>query len=600
MLKECNDQDLDRNEISGKYYLFFQVWKELTERKTLDSYQYRIMNSLEALSELSVVIGYKLNRFYNTNHNIDECKAETKEIIGTDQVIKMHYPNIWRQLMAHLSEKSETDAQQRALRYQIEYSYNILSEHYFEYLIDDLETEIENSDKENIIKKTSMLISNCATRGWSTLALHNLVDILYDSKTDLTKWGILKNRLLNSTAENYCIYIPLRLKLKVTGSQSKTVAMQKVHNEITDMGIALKTKPQLLSENNLFEEALLKESIYMVISVSAFDYYSATYKAIDRCTDILNILSFYNFIEAWNVKGIRCLAVNVDNGSLRSIREKDLYATYDYIESSQKIYRTSKNVYSLQNTSVHKKLHDVYAYVNMAKASSAQEEKFMNMWIALESLCRGDVYENIISNVLETVPPALCLRYIYQHFRNFVEDCLRCNIDLSFSFKRVDTSLRRDKEEVVKDIIEVFNDTTLYNELLSKCAINDLLEQRCKELHVLATDKNVMFNKIERHYSMVRRQLSRLYRIRNDIAHNAMTSAGTLMLYIEHLEAYLTGFVAEIVMCAEKKQLENIEVIFEIIKDNYKVFLDIIRSKKNSDSTLLLDGLLKSGVINLI
>ena len=36
MLKECNNQDLDRNEISGKYYLFFQVWKELTERKTLD------------------------------------------------------------------------------------------------------------------------------------------------------------------------------------------------------------------------------------------------------------------------------------------------------------------------------------------------------------------------------------------------------------------------------------------------------------------------------------------------------------------------------------------------------------------------------------
>ena len=70
MLKECNNQDLDRNEISGKYYLFFQVWKELTERKTLDSYQYRIMNSLEALSELSVVIGYKLNRFYNTNHMI--------------------------------------------------------------------------------------------------------------------------------------------------------------------------------------------------------------------------------------------------------------------------------------------------------------------------------------------------------------------------------------------------------------------------------------------------------------------------------------------------------------------------------------------------
>ena len=600
MLKECNNQDLDRNGIDNKYYLFFQVWKELTERKTLDSYQYRIMNSLEALSELSVVIGYKLNRYYNTNHNIDECKEETKEIIGTDQVIKKHYPNIWRLLQKHLSEKSETDAQQRALRYQIEYSYNILSEHYFKYLIDDLESDIENSAQENIVKKTNMLISNCATRGWSTIALHNLVDILYDSKTDLSKWGILKNRLLDSTAENYCIYIPLRLNLKVTGSQSKTVAMQKVYTEIKDMGIVLKTKDEIIAENSFIEETLLKERMYMVISVSAFDYYSATYKAIDRCTDILNILSFYNYIEAWSVKDIRCLAVNESNGNLRNIREKILYATYDYIESSQKIYQTSKNVYSLQNTSVHRKLHDVYAYVNMGKASSAQEEKFMNMWIALESLCRGDVYDNIISNVLETVPPALCLRYIYQHFRNFVEDCLRCEIDLVFSTKIIDTSLRRNKEISVKEIIEVFNDTTLYNELLVKCNTNDLLKQRCVELHKLATNHDVMFNRIEHHYLMVRRQLSRLYRIRNDIAHNAMTSAGTLMLYIEHLDDYLTRFVAEIVMCAEKKQLESIEVIFEIIKDNYKAFSDIIHNKKNSDSTLLLDRLLKNGIIDLV
>ena len=158
MLKGHNNQELDNKGIDSKYYLLFQVWKELTERKTLDSYQYRIMNSLEALRELSSVIGYKLNRYNNTNHNIEECKAETREIICTDPIIRNKYPNIWGQLRKHLSARTETDAQQRALRYQIEYSYNILSEHYFEYLIEELENDIQNSDRENIIKKTGMVV----------------------------------------------------------------------------------------------------------------------------------------------------------------------------------------------------------------------------------------------------------------------------------------------------------------------------------------------------------------------------------------------------------------------------------------------------------
>lgn len=600
MLKGHNNQELDNKGIDSKYYLLFQVWKELTERKTLDSYQYRIMNSLEALRELSSVIGYKLNRYNNTNHNIEECKAETREIICTDPIIRNKYPNIWGQLRKHLSARTETDAQQRALRYQIEYSYNILSEHYFEYLIEELENDIQNSDRENIIKKTGMVVSNCASRGWSTLALHNIIEILYNSKNNMGKWDVFKNRLLSSGLENYYVYIPLKLKLKITRSQSKTTAMEKVHDEIKDMGLELKTQQDIVSENSVLGNAGMKEGIYMAVSVSACDYYSAAYQAIDRCTDILNILSFYNYIEAWNVKNIVCWSVNCDSSSVCKIKEKDLYATYDYIEGSQRIYKTSKRVYSMQNTSIHRKIHDVYAYTNMGKASSAQEEKFMNTWIALESLCRTDVYENIILNVLETVPPALCLRYIYQHFRNFIEDCLRCTVDFSFTTKQIDTSLRSEKEKMVKDIIEVFNDSTLYAELLSKCTVNDLLEQRCKELYILATDSEKMFDKIERHYSMVRKQLSRLYRIKNDIAHNATTATGTLMLYIEHLDNYLTSFVAEVVMCADKKKEDNIELIFEMIKDNYQAFLDIIKNKKNGNPQALLSELLEKGIIELI
>lgn len=600
MIKNCNNQDLDCKGIDSKYYLFYQVWKELTEKKTMDSYQYHIINSLEALKELNTVIGNRLNRYHNTNHNVDECKAETKEIIAKDSVIRKYYPCIWSQLMTHLSTCTDTEAKQRALMYQIQYSYNILSERYFEHLISELEIDLDNADKGNIIKKTDMVISNCVSNGWSTLALANMVDILNDSKVDDTKWNTLRNRLLISTEENYCVYIPVRLNLKTTRSQPRQVAVEKMYREILDMGIQIKNKNEICEEHSSFDTTSVNDEKYMAVDVSAYDYYSAVYKAIDKCTNVLNILSFYNYIDPWNAKNLRCWSLNKESGAVKEVGVKDLYATYDYIESSIKIYKTSKNIYLLGDTSVSKKLHDVYAYTNMGKGSGAQEERFMNTWIALESLCRGDVYENIISNVLETVPPALCLRYIYQHFRNFIEDTLRCSVELSFSAKTIDISTQRDKEEIVKDIIEVFKDTTLYSELLEKCAVNDLLIQRCEYLHKLITDKKELFGKIEQHFSNVRRQLSRLYRIRNDIAHNAMTSNGALILYIEHLEDYLTKFVGEVVMCADRKQEYNIELIFEMIKDNYWIFCDLIHSKKNVTPEIVLEGLFQKGIIDLI
>lgn len=605
MIKECNNIDLERYGIEPKYYLFYQTWKELTERKTLDSYQYHIMNSLEILNELNTVIGLRLNGTHNTNHNVMDCKSEAQEIIGSDQVIKEKYFCTWKALTSHLNKTPKTDAELRALRYQIQYSYNILRDNYFEDIISSLEADIQNSNKLNIIKKANMIISNCVSRGWSTLALRNIIDILQGTLDEPTYWEKFKNRLLASTDESYCIYIPFDINLKNTGGLSRDVAKQKVYEEIQSMGIGLKEKSEIVQEYEEHNQKIqrLKSDRYMCVNVQAHDYYSACYKAVDKCTDILNILSFYNYIDAWNTKSLLFLAVNTEKNTMKTVRERELYGTYDYIESSQRIYRVSKEMYIQENTSLHRKLHATFAYCNMGKAASAQEEKFMNTWIALESLCRGDVYDNIISNILETVPRALCLRYIYQHFRNFIEDCMRCSIELNFSVKSIDVSATRAKEDIVGEILEVFKDAELFRELIEKCSVNDLLVERCKELQVIATDQNKMFEKIKHHYTTVRSQLSRLYRIRNNIAHNALVSSSSLMMYIEHLDDYLSSFVTEVVVCANKKHEDSMEVIFEIVKDNYNTFCDITdKNGKNriQGSELLLEKLLKYGIIDLI
>jgi hypothetical protein len=222
------------------------------------------------------------------------------------------------------------------------------------------------------------------------------------------------------------------------------------------------------------------------------------------------------------------------------------------------------------------------------------------MWVALESLCRSDVYENIISNVLETVPAALCNRYVYRKYRNFAEDCLRCGVDLRFTTQSYQIK-NPNKNQLVSDMLLIFKDAQLYNELLDKCKVNSLLAYRCAQLHNQAVDGEKMVNAIIRHHKNVKQQLSRLYRIRNAIAHTAALEDVQMVRYIEHLEDYLSEFVSEIIRTTEEKNVDHIEIIFEMIKDNYQQFEDLVNGKKKSGKYLVLeDGLFCTGVLNLL
>ena len=138
MKKNTNNDRLLQRNIDEKYIVLYQVWKELTDFRTLDSYQYRIMNSMSAISEMVDVLNNKLRGICKTNHNVNECKTEAMAIIKKDPVLKKHYYTYWSMLISHLSEKVETDAQQRAMRYQLEYIYNQIAEDYFEKLVDEL------------------------------------------------------------------------------------------------------------------------------------------------------------------------------------------------------------------------------------------------------------------------------------------------------------------------------------------------------------------------------------------------------------------------------------------------------------------------------
>ena len=597
MKKNTNNDRLLQRNIDEKYIVLYQVWKELTDFRTLDSYQYRIMNSMSAISEMVDVLNNKLRGIYKTNHNVNECKTEAMAIIKKDPVLKKHYYTYWSMLISHLSEKVETDAQQRAMRYQLEYIYNQIAEDYFEKLVDELEDNLNAGDIKQIIENADRIVSNCVTRGWSTLALYDFVDILMNSKNDGSKWNAFKKQILKSQPDEYHVLIPLRVRI-VANNSTHEGAEEKLIDCIKSMGIDVLSNDQLDAKYNYIEE-FLAETNYLDISVFAFDFFSASHIALSKYASILNMFSFYNVIEAWNIKDISWKSANINTQKWKKLTSKDLYGTYTYFEGAARVLKESLLVAQAEG-SLKARLNSTYCYANMSKASYAIEEKYMNMWVALESLCRSDVYENIITNVLETVPAALCNRYSYRKYRNFAEDCIRCNVDLSFSSRTFNIK-NPDKHQLVRDILIIFKDPQLYSELLDKCEVNSLLTYRCIELHDQAVDGSKMIDSIMKHCNNVKQQLSRLYRIRNAIAHTATLEDTQMIRYIEHIEDYLSEFVAEIIRTTEEKHIDQIEIVLEIIKDNYRQFLDLVNGKKKNGQYLLLEkGLFCTGILNLI
>lgn len=64
--------------------------------------------------------------------------------------------------------------------------------------------------------------------------------------------------------------------------------------------------------------------------------------------------------------------------------QKLLYQTYDYIDSSGRIFEDTKNIF-LDDTKkeIREKLQRSFGYTNISRASLFQEEKYMNLWVAL-------------------------------------------------------------------------------------------------------------------------------------------------------------------------------------------------------------------------
>lgn len=594
MLRGQNNETLIQKNVNEIVIPFYQIWQEMVNEKTMDIYQYRILTSLSALEELAEVLRKTMAGIFTNDANIETCREETLYILNSDMIMEKYYKAIANRLRFGIGQKLKTDAEKTRLYALVKYAVVEIAVKYEWYAVEELKSSILAGNLKEISMYANIVASQAVHKGWSSQALNNLLRFFRNDKTFDEQWSLFKETILNTEQQRHDVLIHIPFRNQKNGDALSTLVILK------NLGLETYTYEQLIAEFSEISDIgslLNAEKKYFRVQVSSFDVYTAAHKAIRKISDLLNLGSFYNLVSAWDLSSVSFIVINDINKYHKAFNAEKLYKTYDYLDSSGKVFEYTKNIFKDDNKiALREKLTGAFGYANISRASLFQEEKYMNLWVALESLARTRMYPDIISNVKQTVPAAMSLRYIYRIVRNYVEDCIRCEVGFDFPNHYIDMN-QETKQKMVKETIEVFRTPELYNILLQKSEVNSLLKYRTETVYKILNDMVILKDKVKNHHDRIEWQIQRLYRIRNEIVHSALQNETSLIMYIEHLYDYLSTYITEIVTCISERQESTFEETLAVIKDNYDVFIAFM---EKGEYQLVVGKVLKAGVINLI
>lgn len=606
MRKNYDNNFLTNNKIDKKYWLFYLTWLESTDDQTMSTYQFKMMNPISILKETQFVLTKTMNKTYPTNHPLENCIEEAILIVKEDKVLESNQTlkRLKGEILQHLqSKRIEAKNGLNRMNNQLNYLIKRIDEEYLNALITFVEAEmnkfeaVTNSEEdqakaaEAIMFSVSAFVSILVERGWSTKDLHSLIGILRNNDNG---WEIFKNKVKEKNKRIIEIYVPVITRTSKVFSDVQEILYSKFGLQLVSA-----KELKLKDPNNEFLQKIKTDHEFIPFEVEAFDTFAATQIAVQKANDIFNIIKFYGMTEGTFLNNAKVVYKertklkttsfeNIDraitkNGTLK----EDIWQFFEAFDFSDN--------YS-ESMQVPQKIMNSYSFIRMGNESKSPHTQFISLWIALESLCNNSTSENIINHILRVVPAALAKNYLYQLVDNFINDCKRMNV---LPFPDFIDGSKIEKDKKLELVIKILRNDYLYKNLLEKCnSVNCLLYYRCKKMHKLVMDKNKeCYIAVEKHMKNISLQLSRLYRIRNDIAHSASISSEKLVRYIEHLNSYLTLFLVEIIKMYPKYR--SLDCIFEVIVDNDHEFNEIYKTNKKAKNTDMI-GFSASGIIDLI
>ncbi|MDJ1498811.1 hypothetical protein QNI19_38130 [Cytophagaceae bacterium DM2B3-1] len=558
--------------------LFIERSIELLYKNTIDSFRLRLHNPKTLIEELITVAQSSLSGVLTNNDYVVSTTKELTAALDEDnhglvfnQVNIKYYLGILKK-SDRSNYKLIIQSSKLILKDNPNYDENLFKEIYL--LLKSYNSLLTPSNSLNIDAKTyyqtrkkigdltNHLFVELINNGYTKQYLYNTFQAIFVRKivsgqTFDDKFITYKN-LTQKPDEEYTIIF------KIIGKAFQFSEFQKIDQayNLINKKFRKSIERSTSAEINNFLESNKEENL-ISIEIFAKDYYKAIQIAIDKVSKDLDIFHL-GFNKHFFKIDERCAVIGKNNPKKATTLPSN-FQLDGYFRSDSNIFDTLlQKIKKIENNKIepesYNKLLSAIRYYRTGSESPELETKLLNYWIGLEYIFTSfHSEEKTIDRIKNFFPKCHTLIYVKRNLFDYHKALERLSVH--------------------KTIVNYNNDLNYLLEhstykQIEQTTSSELLRFRTEFFRSWQEDPSRIQASFTKHQENLTLNITRLYRIRNEIVHNAAIK-NEIYVHISHLKYYLTFILNSILefMADNSVDLDNDG---KITIDDYFIAQDII------------------------
>jgi len=561
-------------EVSIVQRFFIEKSIELLHQYTIDLYRLRLHNSLTILEELADVADKLRKNQLKNEIYVKDVLQEAFYLLKEDKLLewRAYKLDYLRELMDKPSEKLGKIFlfAKSMLKYNSEYHAVVFSK-----LTETLITLVDDDTDLDKLRPVSSLISshwiNMVRKGYSKAYLHRILRAW--SKNDQITieefLGRIESLISKEEEVVTAIFSVKGVDPSITPSTDRITFLTDGEKE---------TYQQIEGPANSYLNGTSVS--YIKIQASALDYYTAVNRAKNILHSELDLwhLSKNNFKARFHNK-VLVIGANTPD---RSHYQNYFYQIDGFYSRKQSVYDDLlEKLQQIQERDIHpnalEKIRAGLRYYRQGSSSMELHNKLLNYWIGIEFIFSA--YDNDGGTIGR-------LKLYFSKMQSLVL-FKRIALDFHQSVKELEVSA--DVPGFDPTDVEYLMNENVYDTIIGNFAAHPLLSYRAASLKRLLSDTKNISSMATNSLENVKRNLTRIYRIRNEIVHNASSITG-IETIVSHLKYYLIFSLYSVLdffaTRAEDFNFDNkidIDDFFELREMKYDNFFPSAKSKVDID-----------------
>jgi hypothetical protein len=554
--------------------LFIAKGSELLYKGSLDTYRLKLHNPKTIIEELISIC----KSSFLTNNGYAQASASELITLLNEDIDGLKFIKVNRKYFLDLLKNTKKENYNRI----IQACKLILSDNtnYQALLFDEIEKslltfsenqaeDIVHAEQKKLLLQLTYLFIELINKGFTKQYLYNLFQVIFIYKNEpdwffekrYTDWKSLRDR----PKEDYTVVF------KIIGNDFQISQLQKIDNTYEGMNSKSRKKlERIVSERVRVFLNDNKMGRLISMNVSALDHYKALEISREKLSRDLDLyhLGLNRHIFEIDSQAAVIGTINPEKSSTIPVN----YQIDGYLNKNTEPFdRLLEKVTIMRGNNIddesYDKIFSAIRYLRTGSESSELETKLLNYWIGLEYIfTSANSEEKTIDRIRKYYPICHSLVYAKRNLFDFHKSIIRHGISNTITD--------------FNPSIEYLTKHKTYDEIYAN-STNELLKFRALFFQKWVEDPNNIGTALKKHSDNLKWNLTRLYRIRNEIVHNAAIKNG-IYVNISHMKYYLTFILNSILDFMSNDSLD-IDNDGKITIEDYFIAQDIMMgSLKNS------------------